>query len=289
MARKRLEAVNTWEHVSQDLPRDFRTIERTHGKNAAARALAGVLVKTLLGAFLLNRLDEELYGGTPAPFDVLGLSANFIASGNGLTTNRYLKTILDNGWERLTGKRLFDTDGDTLEGDFDWGAAIEDTGYNLSNEIPYLSNASGLLGLGDQSLPMPDLQGAVKGMKSAVTEDGLFSAEVARQLGGRKVARAVVAGADGNDARQLLITLEPEGPSLCLTAQRPVPALACRRAPRARRRSCGAGGTREMGTTPGSSTLWTGTSGAWSGRPCSATPPWRKPGTSTRETTPPSA
>ena len=33
-----VEAINTWEHLSQDLPRDFRAIERTRGKAAAAGA-----------------------------------------------------------------------------------------------------------------------------------------------------------------------------------------------------------------------------------------------------------
>lgn len=36
-----LEAMNSWEHLSQDLPRDFREIERTHGKSAAAGRWAG--------------------------------------------------------------------------------------------------------------------------------------------------------------------------------------------------------------------------------------------------------
>ena len=62
-----VEAINSWEHLTQDLPRDFRAIERTRGKAAAAGALAGVIVKMLLAAFLLNRAAEETYGGTPAP------------------------------------------------------------------------------------------------------------------------------------------------------------------------------------------------------------------------------
>ena len=178
-----VEAINTWEHLSQDLPRDFRAIERTRGKAAAAGALAGVIVKMLLAAFLLNRATEEMYGGTPAPFDILGLSANFIASGEGLTTNEWLRTVMDNGWERLTGERLFDTDPAALGGDFDWGAAAEDLSYNISNDIPYLRNVTGLLGLGDETLPLPDLYGAGEGIVNAVANDGLLSVETLAALG----------------------------------------------------------------------------------------------------------
>lgn len=178
-----VEAINSWEHLTQDLPRDFRAIERTKGKTAAAAALAGVIVKMLLAAFLLNRAAEETYGGTPAPFDILGLSANFIASGEGLTTNEWLRTVMDNGWEKLTGERLFDTDPAALEGDFNWSAAAEDFAYNASNDIPYLRNVTGLLGLGDETLPLPDLYGAGEGIANAVATDGLLSVETLTALG----------------------------------------------------------------------------------------------------------
>lgn len=178
-----VEAINSWEHLTQDLPRDFRAIERTKGKTAAAAALAGVIVKMLLAAFLLNRAAEETYGGTPAPFDILGLSANFIASGEGLTTNEWLRTVMDNGWEKLTGERLFDTDPADLEGDFNWSAAAEDFAYNASNDIPYLRNVTGLLGLGDETLPLPDLYGAGEGIVNAVANDGLLSMETLAALG----------------------------------------------------------------------------------------------------------
>lgn len=178
-----VEAINSWEHLTQDLPRDFRAIERSKGKTAAAAALAGVIVKMLLAAFLLNRAAEETYGGTPAPFDILGLSANFIASGEGLTTNEWLRTVMDNGWEKLTGERLFDTDPAALDGDFNWGAAAEDFAYNASNDIPYLRNVTGLLGLGDETLPLPDLYGAGEGIVNAVANDGLLSMETLAALG----------------------------------------------------------------------------------------------------------
>ena len=167
-----IEAFNSWEHVKEDLPRDFRTIEQTKGKGKAALALAGVLVKGLLLAFLMNRLAEKVYGGTPAPFDLLGLTANFVASGEGLTTNAYMRTLIDNAWERISGERLFGT-SKGKEKPFDWEQALEDLGYNVTNDIPFLRNAAGLLGIGDETLPMPDLYGSGKDLVESLKKNGL--------------------------------------------------------------------------------------------------------------------
>ena len=177
-----LEALNNWEHVTQDLGnRNFREMAQAKGKRAAAGSLAAVLVKIVLGAFLLNRIDEELYGGTPAPFDILGLAGNFIAGGLGLTQMDLLQTLLDNGWERLTGERLFDTDAELNE--FDAAAGWDDFVWNGLNEIPFASNAAALIGAGDRTLPMPDLS-RLADLPGTIAEDGLFSWEVLRQLMG---------------------------------------------------------------------------------------------------------
>ena len=167
-----IEAFNSWEHVKEDLPRDFRTIEQTKGKGKAALALAGVIVKGLLLAFLMNRLAEKVYGGTPAPFDLLGLTANFVASGEGLTTNAYMRTLIDNAWEKISGERLFGT-SKGKEKPFDWEQALEDLGYNVTNDIPFLRNAAGLLGIGDETLPMPDLYGNGKDLVESLKKNGL--------------------------------------------------------------------------------------------------------------------
>lgn len=196
-----LEAMNNWEHVIQDLGnRDFREMARAKGKRAAAGSLAAVLVKIILGAFLLNRIDEELYGGTPAPFDVLGLAGNLFAGGLGLTQMDLLETLVDNGWERLTGERLFDTDPELNE--FDAAAAFDDFVWNGLNEIPFASNVATLAGMGDRTLPMPDLSNLAD-LPGTIAEDGLFSWEVARQLaglagdvlpGGRQIEKSIQGG-----------------------------------------------------------------------------------------------
>ena len=185
-----VEALNSWEHVSQDIfGPGLREMEAKLGKKEASRRLAGIIVGTLLGAFLLNRVDEELYGGTPAQFDVLGLLAGFLASGNGLTTNEQLGVWFDDVWQKMTGERLFGTDGDAGNDEFNLAAAAEDTLYNISNDVPYVRNVSGLLGVGDQTLPMPDLYGTAKGIGGAFADAAegdmrSFSEEIARQLMG---------------------------------------------------------------------------------------------------------
>lgn len=196
-----LEALNNWEHVIQDLGnRDFREMARAKGKRAAAGSLAAVLVKIILGAFLLNRIDEELYGGTPAPFDVLGLAGNLFAGGLGLTQMDLLRTLVDNVWERLTGERLFDTDPELNE--FDAAAGRDDFVWNGLNEIPFASNVAALAGMGDRTLPVPDLSNLAD-LPGTIAEDGLFSWEVARQLaglagdvlpGGRQIEKSIQGG-----------------------------------------------------------------------------------------------
>ena len=202
-----VEAANTFEHVTQDrLGPGFKEMAAKIGKDKAIKKLASDAIAYMLLAFLLNRLDEELYGGTPAPFDVLGMGLNAVASGNGLTSSDLLKTIMDNVTESFFGERLFDTDPDAMNDEFDGWAAAEDTMYNISNDVPYVRNMAGLMGWGDQTLPMPDIAGTLsKGKKALKNADspGEFWAEVAKQLvglagdtlpGGRQVEKMLQGG-----------------------------------------------------------------------------------------------
>ena len=203
-----VEALNSWEHVTQDLfGPGLREMEEKLGRKEASRRLAGIIIGTLLGAFILNRVDEELYGGTPAQFDALGLLTGFLASGNGLSTNEQLGVWIDDVWQKMTGERLFGTDEDAGNDRFNLAAAAEDTIYNVSNDVPYVRNVSGLLGLGDETLPMPDIYGTVKGIGGTISKQasgdfdsaGDFWSEVGRQLmglagdtvpGGRQVEKS---------------------------------------------------------------------------------------------------
>lgn len=194
------EAVNSWDHITQDLPYQYRQVAAEHGKKAGARAVATIAVKGLCSAFLLNRITEAAYGGTPAPFDVLGYVANFIASGNGMSINEWLKNLVNSGWEKLFGEPLFD-DGDDEEEEktpFNLGQATDDLVYNLLNDVPFVRNAAGILGLGDQTMPLTNIAEAAQGVGEAAKNSGVLSGEMGGALltlgasmlpGGRQVQK----------------------------------------------------------------------------------------------------
>ena len=183
-----VEAANTFEHITQDrLGPGFKEMAAKIGEDKAIKKLASDAIAYMLLAFLLNRLDEDAYGGTPAPFDVLGMGLNAVASGNGLTSSDMLKMITDDVTENIFGERLFDTDPNDMNDEFDGWSAAEDTLYNISNDVPYVRNVAGLMGWGDQTLPMPDIVGAAGKTKDALKNAdsaGEFWTEVAKQLVG---------------------------------------------------------------------------------------------------------
>lgn len=149
-----VEASNTFDYMAlSDMPQAVRQVYKTKGKAAGARYLASYIVGYLLNAFLLNQLTDKLYGGTPAPFDLMGWALNFVAGGWGLTDEEFLKTMTDNGLERIMGERPFGTEPIDRERGFSWAGSLSDLGYNVSNDLPYVRNVAGVLGLGDQSLP----------------------------------------------------------------------------------------------------------------------------------------
>lgn len=169
------EVLNSWEHVALDMPQEIRNIERTKGRKKAALAAANLIIKTLISAFVMNRLADELYGGTPAMFDVIGLSGLFVASGQGMTENDWIRKVIDNGLENLGAERIFGTAREG-EKEFDWKAAQEDTFYNITNDLPLVRNVAGLLGWGDETLPtmqMDELLDYVRDMIAGATEGNL--------------------------------------------------------------------------------------------------------------------
>ena len=188
-----VEAANTFEHVTQDrLGPGFKEMAAKIGRDKAIKKLASDAIAYMLLAFLLNRLDENAYGGTPAPFDVLGMGLNAAASANGLTSSDMLKMITDDVTENFFGERLFDTDPNDKNDELDLWSAAEDTLYNISNDVPYVRNVAGLLGLGDETLPMPDVLGTLaklgktldKKKNGKFDSQGEFWSEVSRQLMG---------------------------------------------------------------------------------------------------------
>lgn len=149
-----VEASNTFDYMLlSDMPQAVRNVVNTKGKKAGAKYAAAAGVAYLLNAFLLNRLTDELYGGSPAPFDLLGWMLNFVAGGWSRSDSEFIKTLADNVAEKLTGERLFETEELDLEEGFDWAGAMDDLRYNVLGDVPYVRNAMGVLGVGDQSMP----------------------------------------------------------------------------------------------------------------------------------------
>nr|DAL78723.1 MAG TPA: Large polyvalent protein associated domain 23 [Bacteriophage sp.] len=157
-----IEPLNTVEFVMQDMPLEIRREAEKNGKKSAARMLLRTIFAYLIAAFVLNRLTDELYGGTPAPLDIAGLTANFFASGKGLSTNDYMRKLIN----KVVGSEIFDVPEERET--FDTLAAIKDTGYNLINEIPFASNVSGLFGVGDRTMPFPNIFGTGKNLYGAL-------------------------------------------------------------------------------------------------------------------------
>lgn len=150
-----LEVANAWSHITHDLPMEFQTMAKTQGKNVAVKKFAVLAMKYLLEAFLFNRLTEWIYGGTPAPFDVIGYVTGAIGAGEGLSTNKYLLTALDNTLEAVTGERELGTE--KPEQKFDTEAAAKQLGYTASGDIPFLSNALSAVGASDSNMPLPTI------------------------------------------------------------------------------------------------------------------------------------
>lgn len=177
-----LEVANAWSHITHDLPMEYQTIAKTQGKNVAVKKFAGLAMKYLLEAFLFNRLTEWIYGGTPAPFDVIGYVTGAIGAGEGLSTNKYLLTALDNTLEAVTGERGLGTE--KPDGGFDTEAAAKQLGYTVSGDIPFLSNALSAVGASDSNMPLPTipLKTGADVAKMVVGKDADTRKEAAQKL-----------------------------------------------------------------------------------------------------------
>lgn len=185
-----LEVANVWAHVDQDIPADVRKISRTQGKNAAAKYTAAVIVKYLLGAFLLNRLTDELYGQTPVPFDFAGYALDAAAAGSGMSTNTYLRTALDNALEKLLKIRPLGTEKG--EGGFNAHSALTALGEDVVGDMPVVQNAFGMLGLSDARLPVPRLwsDSASSALEKITSGDAEVAAKGWRQFGSAALSNA---------------------------------------------------------------------------------------------------
>ncbi len=142
-----LEVANTWSHINKDLKWEIQETAQREGRNAAIKKTAGMLATYAVEAFLLNRLCEALYGGTPAPLDLLGYIVGGVAKGFGETTNAFIANLILN---------VFGA-GEEEDDEFDAEAMLSEMGNLAVGDIPYVRNLASMAGYGDSSLPLPKL------------------------------------------------------------------------------------------------------------------------------------
>ena len=187
-----LEVANSWAHIDQDIPADIRKMSRTKGKNAAIKYTAALIVKYLLGAFFLDRLADELYGQTPVQFDVLGYVAESLAAGSGMSTNTYLRTMLDNAIEKLLKARPFNTEAPEKDRKFDGYAAASALAEGILGDVPAAQNILGMLGMSETKFPLPRIwsDSASSALEKITSGDADVAAKGWRQFGSAALSNA---------------------------------------------------------------------------------------------------
>ena len=171
VTRFQLEAMNSWEHVSRDLPNEVLQMAREQGKAYAAGVMGMRVAKYLTYAFLLNLGVGALSGGSPVPYDVIGSVLEALGKSMGVSK----LALVDDVLQSLFDIRLFGTDDDDDdEADRDWWAFLKSLGGDAMNDVPVVGQVAALLGVGDQTLPTTDLS-KVKDFAESVKNNGLLS------------------------------------------------------------------------------------------------------------------
>ena len=174
--RFQLEAMNSWEHITRDLPAEIRQTAKEKGKVAATGQLAGRAVRYTLAAFLINCGIGALSGGSPVPYDILGSAAEAVGAAMGMTKNQAIATMLDGVLEAVFDQRLFGTDEPEDDEEKDWWAALESLFGNAANDVPILGRAAALAGIGDQTLPTADFS-KVGDLVDSARNNGILTAD----------------------------------------------------------------------------------------------------------------
>lgn len=120
-----LEVANNMAHWTQDLPREFRRIRDEKGAKEMAKQLALWFVKWQLATFLANMFIKALTGREPVPGDVGGTVKNLVT--------------------------------DLSNPDMTAGDALGNLGETLVSQVPYLSGAAAMAGIGNGRLPIPQV------------------------------------------------------------------------------------------------------------------------------------
>ena len=178
VTRFQLEALNSWEHISRDLPNDVRQLAREKGKTYAAGTMGVRVAKYLTYAFLLNLGVGALSGGSPVPYDVIGSTLEALGKSMGVSKLAMVGKLADNVLEAIFDKRLFGTDGDDDEDDAekDWWAFLGSLWGDIANDVPIVGQLAALAGVGDETLPVTDLS-KVGGFVESVKKKGVFNGD----------------------------------------------------------------------------------------------------------------
>ncbi len=174
--RFQLEAMNSWEHITRDLPAEIRQTAKEKGKLAATGQLAGRAARYTLAAFLINCGIGALSGGSPVPYDILGSAAEAVGEAMGLTKNQAIATLLDGVLEVVFDQRLLGTDEPEDDEEKDWWAALGSLFGNAANDVPILGRAAALAGIGDQTLPTADFS-KVGDLVNSARNNGILSTD----------------------------------------------------------------------------------------------------------------
>lgn len=197
--RFQLEAMNSWEHITRDLPNEVRQMAQEQGKAKAARTMGVRAAKYMAYAFLANLGIGALSGGSPVPYDLLGTAMEALGEAMGLTKWGAVKTVLDNVLQGMLDQRLLGTDEPDDDEDKDWWAFLKSIFGDVADDIPILGRAAALAGIGDQTLPVADLS-KVGDLAKSVKNNGIASADT--------LDKALTAGGEflfgGNQLRKTL-------------------------------------------------------------------------------------
>lgn len=174
--RFQLEAMNSWEHITRDLPAEYRQMAAEKGRGAATARIGGQAARYVLWAFLINCGIGALSGGSPVPYDVLGATAEAVGAAMGMTGGEAIKTLLDDVLQAVFDQRLFGTDEPEDDEDKDWWAALESFFSNAANDVPILGRAAALAGIGDQTLPTADFS-KLGDLVDSARNNGVFSTD----------------------------------------------------------------------------------------------------------------
>lgn len=148
-----LEIANNWAYITQDLPAQYQEYAKQNGTAKAAAKVAGDTLKYLISAWLMNMLADKLYGGSPAPLDLIGYTFDALGADKGLTGNEYMLRAMDNLAENLTGERKLGTE--EMPESVDTGAAAGALLKDVARDLPYVSNIGSAMGLVDSRMPLP--------------------------------------------------------------------------------------------------------------------------------------